>query len=175
MRLWEKVRNLSITNALIFPYNAKVRALVDKTSVLAEKSARDVFHSVGGVESLTAARTLTSADSGKTFFLNLAAGFTVTLPAVESGLRFRFIVGTAPATGNYVIAAAGGADILKGHITEGDPTAAAASPSDDNADVVNLVQNVAAAGDEVEVISDGTSWFFRGSTRADGGVTTATT
>lgn len=174
MRMWKKAVELAV-HRLVHPYDGEIRAQIVRTGVPAVKNARDVFNSVGGVEILTAARTLTAAESGETFFLAAAAGFTVTLPAPAVGLRYRFVVSTAPTGGNYVIATNGGSDILKGHVTEGDPTAAAASPSDDNADVVNLVQNVALAGDEVQVISDGTSWFFRGSTRADGGVTTATT
>lgn len=126
------------------------------------------------VQVLTAARVLTAADSGKTFLLALAAGFPITLPVPAAGLDFEFIVSTPPTGGAYAIGTNGAADIIKGGVVEGDPTAAAASPSDDNADVVNFAANVALAGDRVRLISDGTSWFLSGQTRADGGVTTAT-
>ena len=50
------------------------------------------------VENVTATNVITAAESGKTFFLNAVGGFTSTLPAVAAGLRFRFIVKTAPTT-----------------------------------------------------------------------------
>lgn len=66
-----------------------------------------VLQEAGGASSyerLTAARVLVAADSGKTFALALAAGFTVTLPLLSSapGFRATFVVEIAP-TGNYII------------------------------------------------------------------------
>ena len=62
------------------------------------------------VEDLTAARVLTAADSGKTFSLNLAGGFTVTLPALVAGLHFKFVVGIAPSPA-YIISSTEGNNI----------------------------------------------------------------
>ncbi len=128
----------------------------------------------GSVEVLAAAKTLTSDDNGKTFFLGLAAGFTVTLPAPSAGCRFKFVVSVAPTTA-YVIATNGGADILIGGVNELEVDTGDDGPYDDNADQIDFVASVAVVGDYVEMISDGTSWYFTGQTNADGGITTATT
>ena len=59
----------------------------------------------GSYESLITTKTLDSEDNGKTFGLNLAGGFTVTLPAVSSlnaGWKVRFRVETNPTTA-YII------------------------------------------------------------------------
>lgn len=56
-------------------------------------------------EDLTAASSLTAADSGKVFMLSLAAGFTTTLPAstaITAGWNCKFIVKTAN-SGSYFI------------------------------------------------------------------------
>ena len=72
-----------------------------------------ILQEAGGAsnyETLTAARVLTAADSSKTFSLNLAGGFTVTLPALVAGLHFKFVVGIAPSPA-YIISSAAGNDI----------------------------------------------------------------
>ena len=128
----------------------------------------------GPVETLTAARTVTAVDNGTTFFLGLAGGFTVTLPAPAAGLRFKFIVSVAPTTA-YIIVTNGGADIMIGGINELEVDTTEDGPYDANADTFNFVASVAVVGDWVEMISDGTSWYYTGQTNADGGVTTSTT
>lgn len=149
-------------------------ALIDGLTATAAE-LNQAADTTGRYEVVTATNVITAAEDRKTFFLDAAAGFTSTLPAPALGLKFKFVVRTAPTSNGYIIATNGGADIIKGGISEGDPTAAAASPSDDNADALTLVANVALAGDWVEVESDGTYWYMRGHTRADGGLTTATT
>ena len=123
---------------------------------------------------LTAASTLTASQSGSTFFLDLAGGFTTTLPAPADGLRYKFIVKTAPTTA-YIIVTNGGADIMIGGINELEVDTSDDGPYDANADTFNFVASVAVVGDWVEMISDGTSWYYTGQTNADGGVTTSTT
>lgn len=131
-------------------------------------------HNVGNgyrpVESLTAAKTLVAADSGKTFFLNLVGGFAVTLPAVAAGLNFEFVVGIAPTTAYTIVTPGAPAQILAGQAyssTGGD----ADSETDVTATTITLVANVALIGDKVWITSDGTSWFARGFSDADAGIT----
>lgn len=124
-------------------------------------------------QTLIAAKTLGAADSGTTYYLSLAGGFTVTLPAPALGLEFKFVVKTAPTTA-YVIATNAGADILIGGVNELEVDTSDDGPYDDNADQIDFVASVAAVGDYVEMQSDGTSWYFRGQTNLDGGITTAT-
>jgi hypothetical protein len=127
----------------------------------------------GTTEVVTTTNVIDAAESGTTYLLSLADGFTSTLPAPAAGLWYKFIVAIAPTT-SYVIATNGGSDIMIGGINELAVTTGNDGPYDNNADTLNFVLNVAVVGDWVEFISDGTSWYFTGQTNADGGVTTAT-
>jgi hypothetical protein len=79
-------------------------------------------------EVLVAARKLLVEDSGKTLFLNLAAGFQVDLPAPEAGLKYKFVVKLAPTAGGYTIKSnntSGSATaLIKGHVLSADLNAA---------------------------------------------------
>ena len=129
--------------------------------------------SVNG-ETVITTNVITADESGKTFFLSLAGGFTSTLPAHAAGLKFKFVVKTAPTTA-YIITTDSGTDTMIGGINELEVDTSSDGPYDDNADTLNFVASVAAVGDWVEFESDGTSWYFTGQTNLDGGVTTSTT
>ena len=119
---------------------------------------------------LTAAKTLTSADSGTTYVLNLAGGFTVTLPAIAAGLYFKFFVKTAPTTA-YIIAAAGAdADLMTGTIVTA-ATGATDTETTLGADDIRFIANVAVIGDSVDLWSDGTAWYARGYCSVATGIT----
>jgi len=120
-------------------------------------------------QSLTAAATLTENDSGKTFFLNLATGFTVTLPAPTDGVEYEFVVGTAPTTA-YIINNASGTsgNNVVGHVLSSSGGAEDTEPT--NGDSVSFVASTAVLGDRVHVISDGTYWYVRASCAAAGGI-----
>lgn len=120
------------------------------------------------MEILTAAKTLSADDSGKTLFLSLAGGFTVTLPAVKEGLNFRFIIKTSPTTAYIITGAAG---TLVGGINELEVDTADDGPYTASAASLNFTANVAVLGDYADFHSDGVKWFVRGQTNADGGVT----
>jgi len=124
------------------------------------------------VESLTAAKTLTVADSGKVFMLNLAGGFTVTLPSATatniSGCKYTFIVGTNPTTA-YIVAG-GTADKMSGRIVD----SSGGNEDEETAltgDQVNFVANTALIGDKVEIICDGTGFHAYGISGATGALT----
>lgn len=115
-------------------------------------------------EVLSAARKLTSDDNGKTLFLNLAGGFNVDLPAPELGLRFKFVVKTAPTT-SYTITArdatGAAANIIKGHVLTTDVNSATDPDFDTTAvDIITVVANKAVAGDKVTLECDGTNWYY---------------
>ncbi len=119
---------------------------------------------------LTAAKTLTQDDAGKTFFLNSATEFAVTLPAPKAGLAFRFIVSAAPSGASYTVVTSGAAQILAGQVhssTGGD----ADSETDVTATTITFVDGTAVIGDWADVISDGTSWFAQCFCNADAGIT----
>ena len=125
----------------------------------------------GSVQTLAAAKTLTGDDNGKTFFLNLAGGFTVTLPAVSNaGFRVKFIVKTAPTTA-YIVASAAGDDILGGFDTGEDAAGSVDSEVSGGADQVNFVANTSVIGDYAEFVSDGTNWYVGGHCNVQDGMT----
>lgn len=123
---------------------------------------------VNATESVITTNVIAASESGKTFFLNLAAGFVSTLPAPVAGMRFTFIVGTAPTGGAYTIVSASSANIIKGiqHSSAGD-----AGDSGTADDTISFVANQAVAGDRVELFTDGTSWFAYAFSDVAAGVT----
>lgn len=123
------------------------------------------------VETLITTRVLTSADSGKVFFLNLAGGFTVSLPAVASSAGFwaKFIVKTAPTTA-YIIQTNASEQKLAGLVHSG-AGADEDSETDITATNVNFVANTAVIGDWCMVECDGAGWYAAAFCNATGGIT----
>ena len=117
-------------------------------------------------EVVTATNVITADETGKTFYLTLAGGFTSTLPAPALGLKFKFIVSTAPTTA-YIITTNGGDNILMGFYLDivGEMVAITSQ------DTLNFVENKALAGDCLEVESDGTNWACKAFSKVDGGIT----
>lgn len=116
-------------------------------------------------ETISAAKTLTSGDSGKKFTLNAAEGVAITLPSVAvDGFNARFTVGAAFATTNFTIVS---------------PTAVIQGSADVNSTLVpasneNTISFVASAetiGDYIEIYSDGTNYYAYGIAAAAGGIT----
>lgn len=132
--------------------------------------SNDVIRQRGEVEVIAAAQTLTAADSGKVFILDAAAGATVTLPALEEGLNFKFIVGAAFATTNWVIDSAEG-DNINGIIIDMGATPAGVPASGE--DQINFVASAESIGDWVELIADSANsqWLVSGMCAANGGIT----
>ena len=117
---------------------------------------------------LATGAVLTAADSGKVFFLVQAGtARTATLPALENGLTFKFIVTTA-AAGNWSIATAQAADDFVGSVVTADGNAGDSAADADTA--VRFVGGTAAVGDQVELECDGTDWYIRGSMKVTGGI-----
>lgn len=110
---------------------------------------------------LTAATTLTANDSGKVFFLDLAGGFQVTLPAPAAGLNFRFIVKTAPTTA-YTIVTNASANIIRGQQHDAGGAAGDVGATDDT---ITFVAGQAVAGDRVDVFADSAAWYAYGFTK----------
>lgn len=122
-----------------------------------------------GVETLTAARVLTVNDSGKTFFLNAAGGFDITLPALATpAFTAKFIVLTAPTTAYTITGAT--ADKIVGHVLS---SSGAAEDTETTAggDVINFVANTAVIGDQVTIDMNGTLYFASARCAAAGGIT----
>jgi len=120
------------------------------------------------LETITAAKTLVGKDdNGKTFMLNAATGFTVTLPAHAAGLRFKFVVGAVFATDNFIVLA-NSADL---DTMEGSVIVAGAVVTVNAADQINFVATAENIGDFAEFLSDGTTWHVFGNALSSGGIT----
>ena len=128
------------------------------------------------VESLVTTKTLDVEDSGKTFFLNLAGGFTVTLPAlstVAAGWKVRIVVGITPTTA-YIVTELVGTDTNKlvGNVTT---STGETAPAKFNASGFTLVTFVvssgAVKGDYIDIITDGAFYYVSGCTSVPAAIT----
>jgi hypothetical protein len=120
------------------------------------------------VTTSTAASTLTTAQSGYTFFLNSATEFVTTLPAPAAGLNYTFIVTAAPSGASYTVVTASSANIIKGQAVNAAGVAGDTGTADDT---ISFVDGQAVAGDQVTVISDGTYWYAKAFCAVAAGVT----
>lgn len=119
---------------------------------------------------IAAATTLTAADSGTVYFLDAAAGATVTLPALADGLHFKFIVGAAFATTPWIIDSAEG-DNINGIISDMGATVAGVPAAGE--DQINFVESAETIGDWIELVADSgnSQWLVSGACTANGGIT----
>ena len=115
--------------------------------------------------SITAARTLVSGESGRTFVLNGGTGFAITLPVVENGLRYRFVVGATFGT-DYVITAQSA--VINGSLLEAGVVQLCAA-----ATTLTLEDGAETLGDFVDLESDGTYWYVFGAFSKAASVTPA--
>ena len=166
---------LGVNAPLEPPIATLARALVgpDNTLKLKTDAAGNVV-SVAATKVLTAASTLTAADSGKTLFLGSATDFATTLPAPAAGLNFRFIVKTLATTTAHTIVTNGGADLIFGQILSSDGLAATLASAKDT---VNLTKGATGGvvGDSIEFLSDGTNWYVKGYATVSAGMTFSVT
>jgi hypothetical protein len=125
----------------------------------------DVVRIKNDVDAVSAAVTLTAADSGKWYELAASAGVVVTLPAVESGLNFRFVVANAFDTSNYVIDSAEGDNIDGILVVNGASVAASGE------DQINFVASAESVGDFIDMWSDGNKWYVWGIGNSAGSIT----
>lgn len=121
------------------------------------------------VQTLTAATTLT-ASSPNYNVLNSATEFAVTLPAPAEGLTYRFIVGAAPAGASYTVVTNSSANIISGVVSSADLNGAADMVVAALSDTITFADGVAAVGDWVELVSDGTYWFLSGCAKTVAGI-----
>lgn len=119
-------------------------------------------------ENVTATNVITAAETGKTFFLNSATEFVSTLPAPAAGLKYTFIVVAAPSGASYTVVTNSSANVIKGqqHSAAGD-----AGDTGTADDTITFVDGQAVAGDRVDLVSDGTSWFAYAYSKVAAGIT----
>lgn len=132
-------------------------AVTGATTLSSTLSYRDL------TEVVTATNTITAAESGSVYFLDSATEFDSVLPAPAAGLKFSFVVRTAPSGANYTISTNASSNIIKGQIYTVDVNSATDPGfTTTGVDTINFVDAKAVAGDRVDVICDGTNWFAYG-------------
>jgi len=124
-------------------------------------------------EEITAAKTLTEADTGKLFLINYNAGATieVTLPPVREGAFFRFLTmngSLAAASSQVDIVTSSGAGTMKGTLlcfeyAGSSADVEVATNKDDGTDTkVSLIGQTIHVGSYVDIYCDGTNWQASG-------------
>ena len=98
------------------------------------------------------------ADSGKYFILVQSAAQTISLPAVQRGLSYTFILGTADIFTSRIVATAG--TPIVGHVVSG-PLAAPVVTVGAGTIAVNF-STTCVVGDRIDIFSDGINWFVSG-------------
>jgi len=97
--------------------------------------------------------TLEMGDSGKTYMLYSTVARTITLPAVQAGLQFKFIA--TDTTADSSIATNEGTALLKGGAEAGDAYLTLAGTT-------IIVEAAGSVGDHLEMVCDGTYWYVSG-------------
>lgn len=119
-----------------------------------------------GVSTISAATTVTAADSGKTYYLSAAAGAAITIPAPSAGLKYKFVIASAFATTDWTVAATGA--IVHGAVDVNSTLVLGAGIT-----TITFANAAETVGDWVTVESDGTLWYLNGVAQAVGGITLA--
>jgi len=115
-------------------------------------------------EVVSATNVITAAESGSVFFLNNAAGFVSTLPAVAAGLHFTFIVTIAPTSSALTVVPATGTTIIGQVLTVDVNSTTDPGFTTTGVGTLLFVNNKAAIGDKAEFFCNGTNWFVTVST-----------
>ena len=114
------------------------------------------------VENISAAKTLTTGDSGKVFTITQSSAFAISLPkAADAGVGWnaKFLITTA---GSFAITIEPDSteDTLIGMVVMADDGTAGAS-SESGVDTLTFISG-AAAGDWVDLLCDGSNFYVSG-------------
>jgi hypothetical protein len=132
---------------------------------MATTISNDVTRIFPKMETLTAATTLTAADSGRTYLIS-GTGYTVTLPAPFAGFNVKFIVAAAFSTDTVIQTPADNRDTLNGGVIVN-----GAIVESDATDRVTFEDDAESVGDFIEISSDGTIFFLFGNGNAASSIT----
>jgi len=113
----------------------------------------------------TPTKTLTAADSGNTYFINIASNTVyVELPAPQNGLKYKFILhelSDNEATKDFVLQTSADAVDIMGHIFE-DQSALTEITADTSMLQWDTSDGAATVGDWVEVVCFDGHWYATG-------------
>jgi hypothetical protein len=114
---------------------------------------------------------LIEGDSNKIIMVG-ADGITINLPAPRAGYAFSFVVQADGSTANCTIVTPSGA--LRGHVYSNDLDGSdGATSGSSSVTTMNLVHGSVKQGDQVEMVCDGTDYYFRGYVSNVGAITLA--
>ena len=119
---------------------------------------------------VSAAKTLDAIDdSGKVFVVaNAGSAYSITLPTtLEVGTQYKLIFEDSP---NAAVTIAAGSAIMYGKIAEGEVDTSDDAPGSAGATIFGTTTD---EGDHIDIVCDGTKWYFNGMTAVDGAVTTS--
>jgi hypothetical protein len=134
------------------------------------------------IEVLTAAKTVSVAECGTIFTLNLAGGFAATLPKVAdagNGWWCKFIVKAAPSGGSYTISGSlGEADTVFHGVSAFSsgsavnvPLTLADTTNGTGEGIVTITDGLAKQGDQVEIVCDGSNYYVTAMMRHNKAIT----
>lgn len=117
-------------------------------------TTNDVMRTKPDFKTVVAADTLKLEDNGKTILLGSTSGaFTVTLPAVKNGLRFKFVVSTVSSAIRTISATTA---VIQGTVVANGASVAGVNET-------NIALSASSkVGDTIELISDGTNFYLEG-------------
>tara|TARA_Y100000310_G_scaffold289742_1_gene316365 strand:- start:318 stop:752 length:435 start_codon:yes stop_codon:yes gene_type:complete len=124
-----------------------------------------------GIETLTAAKTLTAQDTGTVYVINVAGAKVFTLPEPSANLWFKFVIGATEPTTTHTVVTNGSSNIIEGQIGTSEDAAGSVSTAADS-DTISFVANKAIHGDWVSLWCDGTNWYIDGMCKVQDGMTT---
>ena len=171
MRLWEKIRNITVTGYLRLTNTSTIKVTVGTTEHEISAQELAVLNSSGKIEVLTTTKAVTAAETGSHFILNTATAFVTTLPLPAAGLEYYFHVGATEPTTSHTIVTNGSANIIEGSLASPDVDGTVVVIAAD-ADTISFIASKALHGDFAHVWSDGTNWYLDGLCKAFDGMTT---
>lgn len=161
-KLWKNITNLIVEKTLTIGVNGRIIAKNPDGTSAAVDNASQV---------LTTTRQVLAEESGRTFYLGSSTAFVTTLPLPALGLKYTFIVKTAPGATAHTIVTAASANIIIGNQNSVFGDAGDFGTADDT---ISFVTAQTVAGDKVEVFSDGTKWYAYAISKVAAGITFTT-
>jgi hypothetical protein len=131
---------------------ARIKSLINENQNQLKLRNEEII-SVGAAET----KVLTAGDSGALVYLGGAGVATATLPAVATGLNFRFYVTSANV---HIIN--GGATVIQGSYLHSTNKTTVAHVAVANKSTLTLHSTHPAIGDYLEVSCNGTNWYLSG-------------
>lgn len=121
------------------------------------------------VETLTADKTIQTAETGETYLIDKSDGITITLPPLQDGAYIKFVVVDEMDGGNLVIKGNTTSDYIVGAVpvyavdAGGDGTTSVAAAKGTTKDILTVTDGGGIhEGSWIELVSDGSYWYVWG-------------